>query len=85
MLGVFCSLDRENTTFNEYLNVFLVELDDQLVEFLYLEYMGTNPKEDDAANKADPINQRWWKLTDACQKPFSDVKDGLWTLMTPVN
>ena len=66
------------------LNVFLVELDDQLVEFLYLEYMGDNQEADDAANKADPINQRWWKLTDACQKPFSDVKEGNWTLMNPV-
>jgi len=66
------------------LNVFLVEVDDQLVEFLYLEYMGNDEEADDAANKADPINQRWWKLTDACQKPFSDVKDGTWTLMTPV-
>jgi L-rhamnose mutarotase len=66
------------------LNVFLVELDDQLVEFLYLEYMGDDEAADDAANKADPINQRWWKLTDACQKPFSDVKEGTWTLMNPV-
>ena len=66
------------------LNVFLVELDDQLVEFLYLEYMGTDEAADDAANKADPVNQRWWKLTDACQKPFSDVKEGTWTLMDPV-
>ena len=66
------------------LNIFLVELDDQLVEFLYLEYMGEDEAADDAANKADPINQRWWKLTDACQKPFSDVKEGIWTLMEPV-
>lgn len=66
------------------LNVFLVELDDALVEFLYLEYMGQDEAADDAANKADPINQRWWKLTDACQKPFSDVKEGIWTLMNPV-
>lgn len=66
------------------LNVFLVELDDELVEFLYLEYMGDDEKADDDANKADPINERWWKLTDACQKPFSDVKEGNWTLMNPV-
>jgi L-rhamnose mutarotase len=66
------------------LNVFLVELGDELVEFLYLEYMGSNEEADNAANKADPINQRWWKLTDACQRPFSDVKEGNWTLMNPV-
>ena len=66
------------------LNVFLVELDDQLVEFLYLEYMGSDQPADDVANRADPINQRWWKLTDACQRPFSDVTDGVWTSMSPV-
>ena len=67
-----------------HLNIYLVELDDQLVEFLYLEYMGKNQQADDIANKADPINQRWWKLTDACQRPFSDVTDGIWTTMRPV-
>jgi L-rhamnose mutarotase len=66
------------------LSVFLVELDDQLVEFLYLEYLGNDQEADDAANQADPINQRWWKLTDACQKPFSDVTEGPWTPMNPV-
>ena len=60
------------------LNVFLVEVDDKLVEFLYLEYMGTDQEADDRMNKADPINQRWWKLTDACQQPFSDVTEGIW-------
>ena len=66
------------------LNIFLVELDDQLVEFLYLEYMGTDEQADDLANKADPINQRWWKHTDVCQKPFSDVTEGIWALLEPV-
>lgn len=66
------------------LNVFLVELDEELVEFLYLEYMGADEAADDVANKSDPINQRWWKLTDACQKPFSDVTEGNWTSMNPV-
>lgn len=61
--------------------VFLVELDDDLVEFLYLEYMGDDQAADDAANAADPINQRWWKQTDACQMPFADVEEGIWTLM----
>lgn len=66
------------------LNIFLVELDDQLVEFLYLEYMGKDQQSDDAANKEDPINQRWWRLTDACQQPFSDVTDGIWAALSPV-
>lgn len=66
------------------LNVFLVELGDELVEFLYLEYVGTDQQADDKANSLDPINQRWWKLTDACQKPFSDVTEGNWATLNPV-
>lgn len=65
--------------------IFLVELDDQLVEFLYLEYAGDDADADDAANKADPINQRWWKLTDECQRPFSDVTDGVWAPLERVD
>jgi L-rhamnose mutarotase len=61
------------------LNIFMVELGEDLVEFLYLEYMGNNRAEDDAANAADPINQRWWKHTDACQLPLPDVTEGIWT------
>jgi L-rhamnose mutarotase len=64
--------------------IFLVELDGDLVEFLYLEYMGDDQAADDKANAADPINQRWWKLTDACQMPFEDVKAGTWTLLDPI-
>lgn len=64
--------------------VFLVELEGDLVEFLYLEYMGQDQAADDAANAADPINQRWWKHTDACQMPFADVGEGIWTLLDPV-
>ncbi|MCA9241489.1 MAG: L-rhamnose mutarotase [Planctomycetales bacterium] len=67
------------------LNVFLVELDDKLVEFLYLEYMGQDQQADDQANQQDPINQRWWKLTDACQQPFSDVTEGNWVELSRVD
>jgi L-rhamnose mutarotase len=67
------------------LNIFLVELDTLLVEFLYLEYVGRDEAGDDAMNKADPINQRWWKLTDACQRAFPDVEGaGPWVLLDPV-
>ncbi|MCO6046211.1 L-rhamnose mutarotase [Aeoliella sp. ICT_H6.2] len=67
------------------LNVFLVEIDDRLVEFLYLEYMGNDQQADDAASKQDPISQRWWKLTDDCQKPFSDVTEGTWAELKKLN
>ena len=48
------------------------------MKFLYVEYMGDEEAEDAASSKADPITLRWWKLTDACQKPFSDSKGGIW-------
>ncbi len=66
------------------LNIYFVELDDKLVEFLYLEYMGNDEKADDKANKLDAINQRWWKLTDPCQEPFSDVTEGTWSPLNSV-
>ena len=65
------------------LNVFLVEMEGDLVEFLYLEYVGDDEEADDAMNKADPINIRWWKQTDACQIGLSG--EGNWVLMDEVN
>lgn len=64
--------------------VFLVEIDDKLVEFLYLEYLGDDQTADDAAARHDPVSLRWWKQTDACQMPFSDVSEGIWALLNPV-
>jgi len=61
------------------LGIFLVELDERLIEFLYLEYMGRDAEGDDAANKADPVNQRWWRQTDACQRPLPGVTGGIWS------
>lgn len=76
--GVVDQITRGNL---RNLNVHLVELDGDLVEFLYADYMGNDSAKHDKANQADPINQRWWKLTDACQKPFADVKKGIWAPM----
>ena len=66
------------------LNIFLVELDHLLVEFLYVEYMGDDKESDDLANRQNPINQRWWNLTNTCQQPFSDVASGRWADLSPV-
>lgn len=63
--------------------IFLAEIDDRLCEFFYLEYVGTNAAQDDAANKADPINQRWWHYTDACQAPLPGV-EGIWAPMEAI-
>lgn len=79
--GVTDQLIRSNY---RNLSIFMVELDEQLVEFMYLEYVGENQSTDDKANQLDPCIGRWWKITDACQKPFSDVNEGIWALMAPV-
>ncbi|WP_425399448.1 L-rhamnose mutarotase [Aeoliella sp.] len=80
--GVVDQVVRGN---NRNLSVFMVELNDKLVEFLYLEYMGNNQAADDRASKQDPISQRWWKLTDACQQPFPDATEGIWAPLSKVN
>lgn len=79
--GVTDQLARAN---NRNLCIWLVELDDLLVKFLYVEYMGNEEEKDAASSKEDPITLRWWKLTDGCQKPFSDFKDGIWAPLEPV-
>ncbi|MCC5805557.1 MAG: L-rhamnose mutarotase [Opitutales bacterium] len=78
--GVVDQLMRSN---NRNLSIFLATLGDELVEFLYLEYVGDDREADEAMSQSDEINQRWWQLTDACQKPLPGV-DGIWDLMTPV-
>ncbi len=65
-------------------SIFLVELDDEFYEFFYVEYVGTDATKDGEMNKADPCNQRWWKLTDACQNPLPDA-DGIWSMMDKVS
>jgi L-rhamnose mutarotase len=47
----------------------LVELDGGLYLIGYLEYVGKDAAADAAAAQALPVNKRWWKFTDACQKP----------------
>jgi L-rhamnose mutarotase len=78
--GVVDQLARGN---NRNLSIFLAAIDDLLVEFLYLEYVGDAPEEDEAMSQTDEINRRWWRLTDACQAPLPGVQ-GIWDLMTPV-
>ncbi|MEM1084939.1 MAG: L-rhamnose mutarotase [Verrucomicrobiota bacterium] len=73
--GVVDAFSRTN---GRNLSIFLIEFDGRLLKFLYTEYVGEDAAKDEAAAQADPVNQRWWKLTDACQKPFSDVKEGNW-------
>lgn len=64
-------------------SIFLVEIGDQLYEFFYLEYMGSDSEKDDQMNQADPANQRWWTQTGPCQQALPGEKD-IWAPMTPV-
>ncbi len=65
-------------------SIFLVEIDDELFEFFYVEYVGTDAAKDGETNKADPCNQRWWKQTDPCQNPLPDA-DGIWSMMNKIS
>ena len=49
--------------------------------FGYWEYHGSDFAADSAAIAADAKTQAWWKLTDPCQTPFEDRKDGEWWSM----
>jgi len=64
---------------------FLIEIGEKLFLFSYYEYVGTDRSADDAALQADPVTQRWWKLTDACQEPLPDMAGkGIWSTLTPL-
>jgi L-rhamnose mutarotase len=64
-------------------SIFLVEIGDELFEFFYVEYVGTDSKKDGEMNSADLCNQRWWKLTDPCQNPLPDADD-IWSPMDKI-
>lgn len=64
-------------------SIFLVEIGDEIYEFFYVEYVGSDPGKDGGQNKNDPCNQRWWKQTDACQDPLPDA-DGAWSAMDKI-
>jgi L-rhamnose mutarotase len=65
-------------------SIFFMELGNELYEFFYVEYVGADAGKDAEMNKADPFNQRWWKITDACQDPLPDAK-GVWSAMNRVS
>jgi L-rhamnose mutarotase len=65
-------------------SIFFVEMGDELFEFFHVDYVGTHSEQDDEKNKADPFNQRWWKITDACQDPLPDAT-GVWSMMNTIN
>ena len=78
--GVVDQMIRGN---NRNFSIFLVEIDDTLYEFFYLEYMGSDSEKDNAMNAVDPANQRWWAQTDPCQQPLPGEKNN-WTGLTQI-
>lgn len=46
--------------------------------FSYLEYEGYDFESDMASVADDPETQRWWELTDPCQRRLSTAAPGEW-------
>ena len=61
-------------------SIYLAEIGGNLYLFGYLEYVGKDGDADDAKAHTMFVNQRWWKLTDACQQPLPDaaVQKKIW-------
>jgi L-rhamnose mutarotase len=57
------------------------EIDGKLYLIAYLEYTGNDFEADMEKMAADPETQRWWKETDACQRPLPEAaaKGKIWT------
>ena len=79
--GVIDQITRSNT---RHWTTWCVEIAGQLYLVAYCEYVGTDKAADDADMASDPVTQRWWKLTDACQQPLpqQEGKGGPWSAMT---
>lgn len=60
-------------------SIYLRKLDDgNYYLFSYFEYVGQDFQGDMAKMAANPEVKRWWTLTDPCQKPLRDRKEGEW-------
>lgn len=62
------------------------EIGDKIYLIAYFEYVGLDLNADNADMGGDPTTIRWWKITDACQKPLpqQEGKGGMWAGMTPL-
>ncbi len=58
-------------------NIFTVELGGKKYLFSYLEYTGTDPEKDFASIGNDATTRdKWWPITDACQREIPGTPDG---------
>jgi len=78
--GVSDQMARGN---NRNFSIYLVEIEDEIYEFFYVEYCGDDPQRDGKLDKTDPANQRWWSYTDKCQQPLPG-EEGIWSMMEKV-
>jgi len=46
--------------------------------FSYLEYTGKDFDADMKKMADDPMTQKWWKETDACEEPVDSGEEGVW-------
>ena len=59
--------------------IYLTEIEpDKYYLFSHFEYVGDDFEADMNKMKEDPTTQKWWKLTDPCQVPLPNRKDGEW-------
>ena len=79
--GVIDQIARSNV---RHWTTWCVELEKRLYLVAYFEYVGSDKAADDADMANDPVTQRWWKHTDACQQPLpqQEGKGGPWSAMT---
>ncbi|HEY1790318.1 MAG TPA: L-rhamnose mutarotase [Verrucomicrobiae bacterium] len=68
-------------------NIFLGEIGGKLYLLSYLEYVGADGVADTARAKALPVNQRWWKFTEACQEPLPEAaaRNQIWSNMDEIH
>lgn len=68
-------------------SIFLGEIGGKLYLLSYLEYVGTDSAADDARAKALPVNQRWWKFTEACQVPLPEAaaRNQIWSSLDEIH
>jgi L-rhamnose mutarotase len=67
-------------------DIFLLEFgDNQPYLFYQFLYTGNHFQKDMAAQSNSPVNQRWWKFTDACQMPLPQAELGsMWLDMQTI-
>ncbi len=56
----------------------LLPADSRTYLFMYYEYIGKDFEADMKAIAQDETTQKWWKLTEPCQDPLSNRKEGEW-------